>query len=138
MAEETWVSAQEVLDAWILDDELPVSDTAMNWLIGRAERKIRRADRTILARMANDPDLTQACKDVVIEMVHRVLKNPEGLRQFADTTGPYSGSGMFGGDDPGELVLTTEQRAELGIRKKRRQRAFSIDPSLGARSRWPG
>lgn len=110
-----WVSAVDVIDSWI-GTGAP-NDTALveTW-IARAERMIRRnvpdlQDR-IDAEAELDPpstDLLDLTKDVVIGMVTRVFRNPEGKRSIQSASGPLSESVTFGGDTPGGLVMTSEE-----------------------------
>jgi len=51
-------------------------------------------------------------QDVVTAMVQRVFRNPEGVRQRQETTGPFTGSVTYGGDQPGSLWVSD---AELGM-----------------------
>jgi hypothetical protein len=59
-------------------------------------------------------------------MVIRHIRNPEGIRQISEGTGPFTGSRTYGGSEPGAMYLTDEDRAELAGTKAG-QRAFTID-----------
>lgn len=71
---------------------------------------------------------------VVARMVMRVLRNPEGHRTVAEATGPFSGSTTFGGENPGELYLTDDDRRDLGG-KRSSGRAFTVSTIPGAYGR---
>ena len=59
----------------------------------------------------------------------RVLRNPAGYRQVTSGTGPFTGSATYGGDQPGEIYVTDEDRKDLiGRGKGRSIKAFSIYP----------
>ena len=127
---EAWTTAQDVIDAWIGDNAPDDAEQIQGW-IARAERKIRREVPGIVGRLTavspqQEPDLPETVKDVVIEMVHGVYRNPERVRTLQEATGPMSGSVTYGGDDLGLLVLTQRQLKTLAP-PTRRGRAFSID-----------
>jgi len=111
-----WTTAAEVLDAWIGDDA-PDDSTKVDTWIGKAERLLRSKVPTLQARLAADPvvepDLLGNVKDVVTGMVHRVFRNPEGVRQRQEGTGPFTGSVTYGGDQPGALWVTEHELALL-------------------------
>ena len=50
---------------------------------------------------------------MTVSMVMRVFRNPEGIRQANETTGPFTTSRTYGGDVPGGLHLTDEELASL-------------------------
>lgn len=123
-----WATPQNVLDAWI--GENPPTDTAkiQTW-IDRAERIILQLPG-IVEWIAADPRREAIVTDVVTSMVIRVFRNPEGYRTFnaQHTEGPFSAnqSVTVGGDHPGELYLTDEERSRLGAVKARK--AFTVMP----------
>lgn len=105
-----WTTAAEVVGAWIGGDA--PSDTALvdTW-IGKAERLLRSKVADLQARIDGtlEPDLLSNVKDVVTEMVHEVFRNPEGVRQRQEGSGPFTGSVTYGGDKPGALRVTADQ-----------------------------
>jgi hypothetical protein len=115
----TWVSAADVIDAWI-GDNAPQDDALLvNW-IEKAEREVRFRIPDIQARIDAEADLLPPstelldnARDVVVAMVTRVFRNPEGFRQVNSTTGPFSQSSTYGGDAPGGLALTTAEINKL-------------------------
>lgn len=125
-----WTEATEFIDAWIGDDPPMDIEQIQGW-IARAERKIRREVPGIVQRLAavtdeTEPDLPDTVKDVVIDMVTRVYRNPERVRQMQETTGPMSGTITYGGDEPGVLYLSAENLKSLNPPAQRRG-AFEID-----------
>lgn len=125
----SWTSAEDVVEAWIGDDAPENTLLIENW-VGKAERLLRSKVPSLLARMnadsATEPDLAGTVKDVVIEMVHEVFRNPEGVRQRQEGTGPFTGSVTYGGDKPGALRVTAEQVERLSPAGSSRG-AFTID-----------
>lgn len=123
-----WTQPEEFIDAWIGDDPPDDDEQIAGW-IARAERKIRREVPGIIQRLAADPpedDLHETVKDVVIDMVTRIYRNPERIRQMQETTGPVSGSVTYGGDEPGVLYLSAENLKSLAP-PRRPHKAFEID-----------
>lgn len=107
-----WTTASEVLADWIGDDA-PTDTAKIDSWISKAERLLRSEVPSLVTRLAADPetepDLLGNVKDVVIEMVQEVFRNPERIRQRQEGTGPFTGSVTFGGDTPGELRVTSRQ-----------------------------
>jgi len=121
-----WTSAGEVLGAWIGDD-VPTDSPLIDKWIGKAEREIRFRIPGIQARItAVEVDLLENTVDVVVAMVTRVFRNPDGTRSMSTGEGPFSEQRTFGGDTPGTLALTSDELEKLrGARLS--GRAFSID-----------
>lgn len=125
-----WTTAKDVKDSWI-GEGVPTDDAKILSWIGKAEREIKFRVPSIQARIdaeaAETPartDLLDTAKDVVVAMVTRVFRNPEGIRQTNLTTGPYTTSKTYGGDVPGGLGLTDDELAKL---QGARGGAFTID-----------
>lgn len=130
-----WTTAEEFIEAWIGDDA--PSDTAkIDLWIGKAEREIRAQVPDIQVRLDAEAELLppvtsllDLVKDVVIAMVARVFRNPEGLRtrNTMVVTGPFTdnGSVTYGGDLPGSLYLSGDELAKLEGKVSRG--AFTID-----------
>lgn len=115
----TWTQPSDVTDAWIGEDAPTDLMKVQSW-IGRAEREVRYRVSDIQTRIdaeaAETPartDLLDLARDVVVAMVTRVFRNPEGVRQENVTTGPFTGSRTYGGNVPGALALTDEELAKL-------------------------
>lgn len=119
----SWTEPEDVTDPWI-GDGAPADEGQIQIWIDKAERLVRRRVPDIQARIdaeaEEDPartDLLEAAIDVVVSMVTRVFRNPEGIRQTNETTttGPFSDtrSQTYGGDVPGGLGLTDEELAAL-------------------------
>lgn len=107
-----WTSATEVIGSWIGDDA-PSDVAKVEVWVGKAERLLRSKVPSLTARLTGglEPDLLGNAQDVVTAMVQRVFRNPEGVRQRQETTGPFTGSVTFGGDQPGSLWVTDEELA---------------------------
>lgn len=121
-----WATPDHLRAAWLLDDEDLPADEDLTALLGRAQRRLSALDPHLPGRVAASPALAAVATDVVVDMVLRVLRNPEGLRTASETTGPITNSLTYGGDDPGALYVTAEEKRMLSIRPRRRQQAFSV------------
>lgn len=120
-----WTAPQDVKDRWLLGD-FPVPDSQLMVLIGDAEDTVGSEFADIDARILAETLPVARVQKVVARMVIRHIRNPEGIRQINETTGPFTGSRTYGGAEPGSMYLTDEDRAELAGAKSG-QRAFTID-----------
>lgn len=126
----SWTTPDDVIDAWIGEDA-PEDDSQIQTWIDKAEREIRFRVSGLQARLDIEAallppvtDLLETAKDVVVAMVTRVFRNPEGIRQRNTTTGPFTESATYGGDMPGGLGLTDDELEKL--RGVRARGAFTI------------
>lgn len=124
-----WTTAAEVTAAWIGDDA-PADLAKVTVWVGKAERllraKIPGLQTRISATPVTEPDLLSNVKDVVTAMVQRVFRNPQGLRQVQEGSGPFTGSMTFGGDQPGALWATDAELALISIAGRNRG-AFTVE-----------
>ncbi|MGC0365008.1 hypothetical protein ABH922_002992 [Rhodococcus sp. 27YEA15] len=119
-----WTIPKDVQDRWI-GTPPEVSDEVLAVKIADAEDDILRADPQIDDRITSGVLPLIRVKKVVARMIIRHLQNPEGVRSVQQGAGPFQTSTTYGGDEPGALTLTDDDREELGI-PKRRTRAFSV------------
>ncbi|MCW4458184.1 phage Gp19/Gp15/Gp42 family protein [Microbacterium sp. MPKO10] len=126
----SWTEPDDVVDSWI-GANVPDDDDLIQKWIDRAEREIRFRVPDLQARIDAEAeleppvtDLLETAKDVVVAMVTRVFRNPEGIRQTNTTTGPFTESRTYGGDVPGGLGVTDDELAKL---QGARGGAFEID-----------
>jgi hypothetical protein len=124
-----WTTASQVIAAWIGDDA-PSDATLVGIWVEKAERLLRAKIPDLQGRIdagsTAEPDLLGNVQDVVTAMVQRVFRNPEGVRQRQEGTGPFSGSVTYGGDQPGALWVTDAEVALLASTARSRG-AFTID-----------
>lgn len=109
-----WATIDDVLGRWIGDDA-PCDAASLEAWITDAETLILAEYPDIQDRIDDETLSLDRVRLVVARMVTRVFRNPTGTRQHQETTGPFSGSITYGGDDPGGLWLTAEERALLGV-----------------------
>lgn len=127
----SWTAPSDVEDSWIGEGYPSNEDTVQVW-IDKSERLIRSQVTDLQARIdaeaEEDPartDLLATAVDVVVAMVTRVFRNPTGVRQANETTGPFTSSVTYGGDIPGGLALTGDELDRL--QGKPAGGAFTID-----------
>lgn len=124
-----WTTATEVIAAWIGPDA-PTNTALVGVWVDKAERLLRSELPDLQARIDAgailEPDLLGNVKDVVTEMVQEVFRNPEGVRQRQEGSGPFTGSVTYGGDKPGALRVTADQLRRLAAATASRG-AFTID-----------
>lgn len=121
----SWTTPADVTGAWI-GPGAPTDNALVQKWVDKAEREIKYRvpdiQTRISAEAAETPartDLLDTAKDVVVAMVTRVFRNPEGIRQANVTTGPMTESRTYGGDMPGGLAMTDDELAKLqGIRQR--------------------
>lgn len=119
-----FATVEDIKSRW-LTGTIPATDAQLTVLIGDAEDIILGEYPTIEASVSGgDVPLVRVVR-VVSRMVNRVLRNPEGLRTVSEGTGPFQGSTTYGGDNPGELYLTDDDRRDLGG-KRTGGRAFTV------------
>lgn len=130
-----WTSAADIIDGWV-GESAPSDPAKVEVWIGRAERLIRRSVPDLQPRLDSEAeaqppstDLLDTVRDVVAEMVTEVFLNPERKRSSQITSGPFTENTTFGGDNPGRLVLTSDQLALLQGVRGASGKAFNIDTS---------
>lgn len=115
-----WAVPQDVRGRWLGDVPLTASDEQLTTLIADTEDTILREFPDLPDRIDADPSTTTNAiplarvKKVVARIAIRHLRNPEGIRQTQEGAGPFQRGVTYGGDSPGSLYLTDEDRAELG------------------------
>lgn len=127
-----WTVAADVIDSWI-GDGAPTDSGLVDVWIGRVERMIRRTVPDLQVRLDVEGELVppasellDTVRDVVVAVVTRIFRNPEGVRTRQESTGPLQGSVTYGGSEPGGLTLTADELDSLQGSPDR-QRAFMID-----------
>lgn len=121
----TWTTFQDVQDRWIGSD-LPATEAQIETLIEDAEDTILREFPTIQARIDdNELPIGRVIK-VTYNMVARVLRNPSGMRSITRGAGPYQESITHGGEEPGALYMTEQDKRELQTYSQG-QDSFSLD-----------
>ncbi|WP_342800977.1 hypothetical protein [Nocardia sp. No.11] len=120
-----WAEASDVRDRWVGPGAFPAdaTDSKLTILIADVEDSIVSEFPDIQQRIddyATPPDPVNPraipkarVVKVVCRIILRHIRNPEGMRSKTMGAGPYSVGNTFGGDEPGTLALTEEDRNEL-------------------------
>lgn len=125
-----WTAPADVTSRWILDEPVPVDDAKLTTLLEDVEDAILGEFPDIQARIDAQTLPLARVKRVAARVVIRHLRNPDGVRQAQEQTGPFGSQIMYGGAEPGALALTDEDRAELSGASA--ARAFTIDTTPNA------
>jgi hypothetical protein len=127
----SWTQPADVIGSWIGPDAPSDEDQVQIW-IDKAEREIKHRVSDVQTRIdaegAEDPARTELLNnsiDVTVSMVTRVFRNPSGLRQTNETTGPFTTSMTYGGALPGALEITDAEIAKL--RGAQTRGAFTVN-----------
>lgn len=131
----SWTAPQDIIGSWV-GANVPTDEPKLQVWIDRAERLIRKRVPDLQTRLdaeseleLPEPDLLNTARDVVIAMVTEVFKNPDGMRSLQTTTGPFTNSTTFGGDNPGKLTLShADENMLAGVRPGE---AFTVDLLAG-------
>lgn len=115
-----FATVEDIKSRWLAGDP-PATDAQLTVLIGDAEDIILGEYPMIEASGIPVNRIVR----VVSRMINRVLRNPDGVRTVSEGTGPFQGSTTYGGDNPGELYLTDDDRRDLGGRRSG-GRAFTV------------
>lgn len=121
-----WATPDDIRDRWAASKPLLADDEKIQKHIDDAEDAILTEFPNLYEDVPGKFPLARAVR-VVSRMVIRFLRNSDGIRSQNSTTGPFSDQTVYGGDHPGEVYLTDEDRRDLSPRKNRR-RAFTVFP----------
>lgn len=129
------VTAADLHARWV-GGTLP-PDGQITTLLGDAEQLIAEEFPSVYEAARTDPQVRGRVVRVAVAVVSRVLRNPDGIRSVSDTTGPFAGTTTWAGDDPGELLLTDNDRRVLQGLPAGQTRAFTIMPARPPAPRPP-
>lgn len=121
----------DIRNRWLLSTPLNPTDVQLKSLIEDVEDAIAAHFPHIRTWIANEEIPQKRVTRVVVRIATRYLKNPEGVRQRAETQGPFTGTVTMAGDHPGEIYLTDADIHDLTppSMAKDRGRAFTIVPA---------
>jgi hypothetical protein len=123
-----WTTYQDVLDTWVGDNK-PEDTDLITALIEKAETIILASFPKIQDRITAETMSIKVVRLVVVNMVERVLRNPEGKSSYSYTTGPFAESANYSGSKTG-IWLTDEEESLLAPNTK--GKAFSVDLKAGS------
>jgi hypothetical protein len=129
----TWATFTDVTDRWVGSDA-PTDQGLVEALIGDAEAVILVEYPAIQDRIDAGTLPLNLVKMVVVRMVSRVLRNPENLTYWQQTTGPFGQARNFG--SAGSDIFMTEEEESL-LAPKKRGKAFEVNLAPNARIQEP-
>lgn len=127
---DLWATSADVLRLWV-GDRKPTNSDQVDAFCEIAQSIVVGEFPDIEQRIANDPALRVRAKFVVIQQVAGIYKNPENLRYFQESTGPWLRAGNVADQLLKQMTLTDDQRRQLAPVKKRRGGMTDMDPSPG-------
>lgn len=122
----SWTTFQDITDRWV-GPGVPDDSDLVAALIVDAEAVILYEYPRIQERIDAETLPLSTVVLVVVRMVSRQLRNPEGVTYRQQTTGPF-GQALNYGSTPQDVWLTPDEKKLLA--PKRKGKAFSVD--LGA------
>lgn len=111
----TWATPEDVRARWVGTDPLPADEVIQAW-INDAETVIFAEYPEIADRLTMDPDGVWRSRVVYVaaQLTIQALRNPDGVRQSARTSGPFTESVTYGTETiSGMMSLTPAHRAML-------------------------
>lgn len=110
----TYATAADVLARWTGTGKPSATDPVIATRVGDAETLVDAEFPNIATAITAGTLKAGVVKLVVINMVLRVFKNPEGVRSHSETNdGTFDATTVFAGDNPGALEITTLERSWL-------------------------
>jgi len=127
MGENMWTTFADVVNRWV-GPGAPTNQSQVETLIEDAEQVVLSEFPKIQDRIDSGALPIERVVMVVVQMVTRFLRNPEGLSNVQQTTGPFSQSRSFADRSSG-LMLTD---SELKLLQPARGKAFEINLGVNA------
>lgn len=118
-----WATFEDVTVRWV-GPGVPTDEALVEALIADAEQVILASYPAIQNRIDAESLPAARVTLVVTQMVSRVLRNPEGLTSWQQTTGPFSQARSYGAGSTGLYLTDDEIRMLAPITKGK---AFEID-----------
>lgn len=119
----SWTTPQDILDRWV-GGNAPTDTDLLSALINDAEAVILSEFPKIQDRIDAETLAQPVVVMVVSRMVSRVLRNPDNVSYWQQTTGPFGQARNFG-ESSIDIWLTGEEKEMLS--SKHGGKAFEID-----------
>lgn len=123
-----WASFEDVVARWVGNDA-PTNEELVDQLIHDAEHVILAEFPKIQERIDEELLDASVVKMVVVRMVTRVLRNPESLTYWQQTTGPFGQARNYG-ENNGDIWLSENEKALLA--PKRTGKAYEVNQGFNA------
>lgn len=121
-----WADYSDVTDRWV-SGVIPADESQVMQLLADAEDSILKNFPDIQTRIDNGTLPIERVQKVAAWMVIRHLRNPELRRSTSDSAGPFQRSITHGGENPGLMAMTDEEKSELSGPQSLRGKAFGFN-----------
>jgi hypothetical protein len=125
----SWTTFQDVTDRWV-GPGVPEDSDLVAALIVDAEAVILSEYPRIQERIDAETLPLSTVVMVVVRMVSRQLRNPEGLTYWQQTTGPFGQARNYG-SNPQDVWLTPDEKKLLSPSKKGKAFSVNLAPDAG-------
>jgi hypothetical protein len=126
----SWATPQNILDRWVGGDK-PTDTDLIQALIDDAESVILAEFPAIQERIDEEELPIATVVMVVSRMVSRLLRNPENLTYWQQTTGPFGQARNYGSNNA-DIWLSENEMSLLSPNK--RGKAFEVNQGYNAQS----
>ena len=130
---QPWTTPEMVEARWVGGEEFPADPDLTTELIADVEDLLLAEFPDLADRVKSGQITSRRIQLTTALVIHRHLRNPDGIRSTAETTGPFTASRTYGGDEPGALALTDDDRRRL-LGRRAGARAFTVTPGPGPRT----
>ena len=124
----SWTTPQDVLDRWVGNDA-PTDTDLIQTIIDDAEAVVLNEFPRIQERIDDDELSINVVILVVSRMVMRILRNPENLTYWQQTTGPFGQARNFGSGSA-DIWLSDNELTLLS--PKKRGKAYEVNQGYDA------
>jgi hypothetical protein len=124
----SWTTYQDVIDRWV-GPGAPTDADLVAAIILDAEAIILSEYPRIQERIDADEISLDVIKLVTVRMVSRILRNPENLTYWQQTTGPFGQARNFGSANQ-DLWMSEQEKTLLS--PKQRGKAFEVNQGYAA------
>jgi len=119
----SWTTPQDILDRWV-GSNAPTDTDLIQALINDAEAVVLAEYPAIQTRIDADELSIDVVVMVVSRMVARVLRNPDNVSYWQQTTGPFGQARNFN-ENAVDIWLSADEKQLLA--PKRRGKAYEVD-----------
>jgi hypothetical protein len=131
----SWATPQDIKDRWVGNDE-PTDDNLLEALIADAESVIIAEFPRIQERIDDEELPLTVVVMVVSRMVSRLLRNPDNLTYWQQSTGPFGQARNFGNNNA-DIWLTDNELGLLSPSVKGKSYSVDVGPYKISPSSWP-
>ncbi|MET7741983.1 Gp19/Gp15/Gp42 family protein [Streptomyces sp. NPDC005385] len=123
----SYATYEDVLKRWTSVEELMATEEQVTTLLEDAEDRILIEFPTLESKVTSGELRQETVIRVEVQMVMRHLKNPDGVRSAQMGAGPFQQTTTYGGEDPGTIYLTDDERRDLRGSTRSRGKVFMVD-----------